>query len=147
MTEITYEYEMNAYYGIHYDIELSDIVYKIAKNDKRFAKLTNSKRRVIIDGKKIYVGTNSDIEGSATRCMIFVDKMTFASSAFDNPVDNFLHIEPAEMSKREKNNPVIVNAMLDLYDSIIAYMKKENMELDGINHGWQITTCTWQCDD
>lgn len=140
-------YQLNGYFGIHYNHKFIDAVLDVAGRDARFAGLNSDSAMARIDKFHLFASTNSDEEDRATRGLIFVDEMTIGGPDVDEPEDGFLALEPAEMEKREKRCEKAVNAITDLYELIVRDFKAKKISLGGIHLGWMVLACTWDSDD
>jgi hypothetical protein len=139
-----YKYCPSLYYGIHYDITLLEHVKLACLSNRKFADLGGDSRE--IDDKKnlFFRSTNSDKDNCATRGFIAVDELTMEGEYFSNPEEVFLQFEPSECIKKEKKHINAVHFIIELYDLIIVYLKKNKIQFDGkIYLGWCLTSCTW----
>lgn len=138
---MSYTYQANAYFGIHYPADLIDTV--LASTDKTAFKGLNSDEAEHKIGKcMLFASTNSDREGAATEGFIFVDEMTYGGEDSDTTLCS-VYLEPSEMIKREKMYADVVNALEDLYLIITSSLKKKKINTDGVYLGWKVHTCEW----
>lgn len=139
-----YVYEINNYYGVHYDGYLIDEVLNIVESDPRFSMLTDN--FITCGSAKIYAGTNSDIPNEATRGAIFVDEMTIGGNEEDRPTDTFLPIKTTELLKLENKYHHAVGVIREIYELIISKFKTKKIKFTSgdIYHGWMVLNCVFE---
>ena len=141
MSAITYQ--LNGYFGIHYDYTVIDDVLSAIDKHSKFSALNRDAAEVTIGKFTLVASTNSDSSDMATRGLIFVDEMTFGGPDVDAAEDGFLALEPAEMEKREKKCEQAVNAVTDLYELIVKDFKSRKLSLKKLYLGWMVVSCSW----
>jgi hypothetical protein len=144
---IEYEYEANAYFGIHYDAEYIDTVLEIVGKSpfKGLAAKRNAQHQV--GNCVLFTSTNSDKDGAATKGLIFVNEMTFPGDTYTAPEETHIDVEPSEMVKREAKYKKAVGVITDIYELIIKEFTKRKISTDEIYSGWRVVNCTWLPDD
>jgi hypothetical protein len=144
---IEYEYEANAYFGIHYDAEHIDTVLEIVAKSPFKGLATKRNAQHQLNNCVLYTSTNSDKDGAATKGMIFVDEMTFSGDTYDAPEETHVDLEPSEMVKRETKYKKAIGVVTDIYELIIKEFTKRKISTDELHVGWRVINCTWMVDE
>jgi hypothetical protein len=151
-TSSPYTYQLNAYFGIFYPIDLAPLILSIAATDSKYAALDTDDPTVIVDGYTIFGSTNSDEPAPASSIgFIAVDEMTVGGPDMDTAEQSFLQMDPASMVAAEQKHAVAVGLITDLYESIIRALRTHEPSVRSkrskVYSGWQALVGTWENTD
>lgn len=146
-TTIRYEHQLAVYYGIHYPVEMANVVVEVLESSPKYTHLVRGECELKVGADTLCISTNSDKDSEITRGVIFVDEMTLQSDLDDSLSGAFLRINPRELVTTESLHTLAVQFLEGLLPAISRVVKAAGMSPVELYQGWGVLACTWEEED